>query len=105
MRFSIALLKSFFQQLSTLRLPLSTNAYVFAVVVPLHSERRPKIWLHLQATAIVVVQCRKDLTKINVCYALVQSMDDLKKKYEKVTVLEHVRELEVRQYFLSLFPL
>lgn len=44
-----------------------TNAYVFAVVDPFHPERRPKIWMRLQATA-----CH------HVCYVLVQSIDDLK---------------------------
>ena len=72
---------------STLLLPLPTNAYVFTVVDPFHPERRPKIWLRLQATAIVVVQCGKYLTKMNVCYVLVQSIDDLK-KHEKVAALE-----------------
>jgi len=75
---------------STLLWPLPTNAYVFAVVAPFHPERRPKIWLRLQATAIVVVQCRKVLTKMNVCHVLVQSTDDLK-KHEKVAALESWR--------------
>ena len=75
---------------STLLLPLPTNAYVFTVVAPFHPERRPKIWLRLQATAIVVVQCRKDLTERSVCYLLVQSRDDLK-KHEKVATLESWR--------------
>ena len=75
---------------STLLLPLPTNAYVFAVVAPFHPERRPKIWLRLQATAIVVVQCGKDLTKMSVCYVLVQSIDDLK-KHEKVAASESWR--------------
>ena len=72
---------------STLLLPLPTNAYVFTVVAPFHPERRPKIWLRSQATAIVVVQCRKDLTKMSVCYVLVLSTDDLK-KHEKVAASE-----------------
>ena len=75
---------------STLLLPLPTNAYVFTVVAPFQPERRPKIWLRLQATAIVVVQCRKELTKMNVGYVLVQSTDDLK-KHEKVAAFENWR--------------
>ena len=72
---------------STLLLPLPTNAYVFAVVAPFHPERRPKIWLRLQATACHRCRsvCGKDLTKMNVCYVLVQSIEDLK-KHEKVAV-------------------
>ena len=76
---------------STLLLPLPTNAYAFAVVDPFHPERRPKKWLRLQATACHrCVQCGKDLTKMNVCYLLVQSTDDLK-RHEKVAALESWR--------------
>ena len=75
---------------STLLLPLPTNAYVFTVVAPFHPQRRPKIWLRSQATTIAVIQCRKDLTKMSVCYVLVLSTDDLK-KHENVAALESWR--------------
>ena len=48
---------------STLLLPLPTNAYVFAVVAPFHPERRPKIWLRLQATACY--RCRSVWKRFN----------------------------------------
>ena len=48
----------------TLLLPLPTNAYVFTVVDPFHPERRPKIWLRLQATACH--RCRSEVG-VRVC--------------------------------------
>ena len=95
MRFSIVLVKSFFQQLrldlvSYYCRYLRTHKYSQSSLLFTLSDDRKYGCVCRLLHAIVVVQCGKDLTKMNVCYVLVQSIDDLK-KHEKVAALESWR--------------
>ena len=73
-----------------LPLPIRTHTYSQSSLLFTLSDDQKYGYVCRLLHAIVVVQCGKDLTKMNVCYVLVQSIDDLK-RHEKVAALERWR--------------
>ena len=106
MRFSIVLVKSFFQQ-SRLDLVryycryLRTHTYSQSSILFTLSDDRKYGCVCRLLHAIVVVQCGKDLTK-DECMLRTRPVNRWPKKAWKSGRL---RELEIRQYFVSLVPL